>query len=82
MSNKNPFEIRLEVLEMAKGLMERQYDDASALAWSLVENTAKYQNKTMEEVKEFYSSIKPSMYTPKEVIEKANELYSFVTKKD
>jgi len=33
-------------------------------------------------MQEYFESIKPPMYTPEEVIKKAEELYTFVTKKE
>ena len=35
-SNKNPFEIRLEILKMAKEMMDRQYDENVSLAHTMV----------------------------------------------
>ena len=77
MSNKNPFELRFDVLAMAKELADRQYDMAMDQYWTLV-NNAKEQSKDITEVVEKYA---PKMYQPKEIMEKAEELYSFVTKK-
>ena len=37
MTNKNGFEIRLEVLKMAKEMMDQQYNDASNAYWSWTE---------------------------------------------
>ena len=78
MSNKNPYEIRFDVLAMAKELADRQYDMAMNQYWTMVEN-AKEQSKDITEVMEKYS---PKMYQPQEIMEKAEELYKFVTKKD
>jgi hypothetical protein len=78
MSNKNPFEIRFDVLAMAKELMDRQYDMAQQQYWTMIDN-AKEQSKDMTEVMEKYT---PKMYQPQEIMEKAEELYKFVTKKD
>lgn len=78
----NPYEVRLEVLKMAQGMIEQAYSDASQMAWSMVENTALYQAKTMDEMKEFLELIKPKMYTPEDIIKKAEELYQFVTNKE
>ena len=85
MSNKNPFEIRLEVLKMAQEMLMQTYQDAQAIAWSMVEKTAEYQNKTiadMADMQEYYENIKPHMFTPDEVIDKANKLYEFIVSKE
>lgn len=78
MSNKNPFELRFDVLEMAKEMMDRQYDMAQQQYWTMIEN-AKEQSKEITDVIEKYT---PKMYQPAEIMEKAEELYKFVTKKD
>lgn len=78
MSNKNPFEIRFDVLTMAKELMDRQYEMAQQQYWTMVEN-AKEQSKDVTDIIEKYT---PKMYQPSEVMEKAEELYKFIVKKD
>lgn len=77
-SNKNPFEIRLEILKMAKEMMDRQYDENVSLAHTMV-SEFKEQGKSAQD---FLSEYTPKMYQPSEIMEKATELYSFVTKKD
>lgn len=80
MSNsKNPFEVRLEVLKMAKEMYDQAYNEATQMAWSMVEKSAGYQNKTMAEMQAYLETIKPKMYSPADVIAKANELYEFIT---
>lgn len=85
MSNKNPFEIRLEILKMAKEMMDRQYDDATTMWWESANQMATLTNKTtselVEKVKELQNS-KPAMYSPQDMMEKAQELYKFIVTKD
>lgn len=78
MSQKNPFELRFDVLAMAKELADRQYDMAQQQYWTMIEQ-AKEQSKDVTDVMEKYT---PKMYQPAEIMEKAEELYQFVTKKD
>jgi len=78
MSSKNPFEIRFDVLAMAKELMDRQYEQAQNQFWAALDQ-AKDQQKDVTEVFEKYT---PKMYQPQEIMDKAEELYKFVTKKD
>jgi len=78
MSNKNPFELRFDVLKMAKEMMDQQYSIAEQQFWSQMENF-KEQGKDITEVYEKYT---PKMYKPHEVMEKAEQLYKFVVKKD
>lgn len=83
MSNsKNPFEIRLEILKMAQDMLNTSYQESVNLAWTAMEKTVEFQNNTIEDTRKYWESIKPEMYTPEQILEKANELYAFVTKKD
>jgi head-tail adaptor len=85
MTSKNPFEIRLEVLKMAKEMMDTSYSDSMNGWWSLVNSYAEAQNKSVEEfIKQSAEMMntKPTMYTPEEMMKKAQELYSFVSRKE
>ena len=77
-TNKNPFEIRLELLKMAKEMMDRQYDQNVALAQQAFAEF-KTAGKTAED---FLKEHTPKMYDPQEIMKKATELYGFVSKKD
>jgi hypothetical protein len=71
--NKNPFEIRAEMLQLAKDYMDQQYQLNIQLMNDLFE-----QNKaTIAEVKDAYK-----MYSIEDLMAKAKEMYSFVSKKD
>ena len=78
MSNKSPFELRFDVLKMAKEMMDQQYDIAQQQFWTQLEQY-KEASKDVNEVFEKYT---PTMYQPSEIMSKAEELYKFVTKKD
>lgn len=82
MTSKNGFEIRLEVLRMAKEMMDQQYNDASNAYWTAVNGLAASWNKSASELIEQTSSMKPVMYSPEDIMKKAQELYGFVVKKD
>ena len=82
MTTKNGFEIRLEVLKMAKEMLDQQYQDASNAYWSIIHSTAEKWNKSIEDLVEQTQDMKPVMYSPTEIMEKAQELYSFVAKKE
>tara|TARA_R110002153_G_scaffold267450_1_gene431571 strand:- start:2 stop:223 length:222 start_codon:yes stop_codon:yes gene_type:complete len=73
MSNKNPFEIRAEMLQLAKDYMDQQYHMNIQFTEKMVEQG----KQTMEEVKDTYK-----MYSMADLMENAKELYSFVSKKD
>ena len=76
MSNKNPYELRFDVLAMAKELVDRAYDQQQQIFWTMV-GQAQEQAEDLEKVVEKYT---PKMYQPKEIMEKAEELYNFVKK--
>lgn len=82
MTTKNGFEIRLEVLKMAKEMMDQQYNDASNAYWSTLHSAAEKWNKSVEELVKQTQEMKPVMYSPQDIMEKAQELYGFVSKKD
>jgi hypothetical protein len=73
MSNKNPFEIRTEVLALAKDYMDKQYAANLEFTKSLIAQG----QKTVEE-----AQASMQMYTTEELMKKATEMYSFVSKKD
>ena len=78
MSNKNPFEIRFDTLAMAKEMLDRQYETNMQIFYEAL-GQANSQGKDLNEVKEKYM---PKMYDPQEIMNQAQELYTFVTKKD
>jgi len=73
MSSKNPFQIRSEVLELAKEYMDKQ-----------IEMNIEYAEKMREagriQQEAYMDSFKP--YSFEELMQKAQEMYSFVSKKD
>lgn len=84
MVNKNAYEIRLEVLKMAKEMMDQSYNDTTNAWWSMVNSYAESTNKTVDEFikqSQELQKLQPKMYTPKEIMDKAQELYGFVEKK-
>ena len=75
---KTPYEIRFDLLAMAKDLLDRQYEQSVAMAWQALE-------KGMETNKTLYKDLEkyvPKMFTPEEIIEQAERLQGFVSKKD
>lgn len=73
MASKNPFEIRAEMLQLAKDYMDAQYN----LNIQLVNDLFEQNKASIDEVKEAYK-----MYSLEELMDKAKEMYSFVSKKD
>jgi hypothetical protein len=73
MTGKNPFQIRSEVLELAKEYMDKQ----TAMNIEYAEKMQKLGNIQKEE---YLAMFKP--YTFEEMMTKAQEMYGFVSKKD
>lgn len=78
MSNKNPFEIRTDILAMAKDYMDRQQDLNMQFAHRAYETALDAGKVTAETWKEFC----PAQYSIEELTKKAQELYGFVSKKE
>jgi len=75
---KTPYEIRFDLLKMAKEMLDRQYDQSVQMAWQALE-------KSMETNKTLYKDVEkyvPKMFTPEEIVEQAERLQEFVNKKD
>jgi hypothetical protein len=73
MSNKNPFEIRADILEMAKDYMDKQ----TQLNVEFTKKMFETGQKTAEDLKQAMTP-----YSMEELMEKAKEMYSFVSTKD
>ena len=71
--NKNPFELRAEMLQLAKEYMDQQYH----MNLQFAENMVTQGKKTVEDIQDTYK-----MYSMEELMAKAKEMYSFVAKKD
>jgi len=73
MSNKNPFEIRQEILELAKDYMDKQWE----MNLEFTKSMYSQGNKNIDELQDAFSP-----YSMAELMERAKEMYSFVSKKD
>jgi hypothetical protein len=77
MTNKNPFEIRMDVLNMAKDYLDRQFEvqmDFYQKAFDVATNNG---TATLD----VWKSLQPQMYTAEELQKKAQEFYKFVSDK-
>jgi len=72
MANKNPFEIRSDMLQLAKDYMDQQYYMNKEFAEKMFEAG----KKSVEELQEANK-----MYSMEELMEKAREMYTFVSEK-
>lgn len=70
----NPFEVRLKVLEMSKDYLDQMYAQQIEISKMALKSFEKQGNLT----EEFIKKMMPSNYSVSDVLDKANELYSFV----
>ena len=72
MTSKNPFEIRADMLQLAKEYMDQQQQINVQFAEAMMEKG----KKSLEDLQESYQ-----MYSIEDLMEKAKEMYSFVSDK-
>lgn len=78
MSSKNPFEIRADMLKLAKEYMDQQIHINVDFAQTLMGEAGKVTDEMRQQLKEA-----STMYSSDELLDKAREFYQFVcTKSD
>ena len=73
----NPYQIRYDVLNMAKEMLDKQYDMQVDLAYKAM---GMYKDNA-EQAMEAYQKYIPKSITPEEIKSQADKLYEFVTDK-
>jgi len=76
MTSKNPFEIRAEMLQLAKDYMDQQYHMNIQFYENMIAEGENVRGSIISQVKDAYK-----MYTVEELMAKANEMYAFVSEK-
>jgi len=74
MTHKNPYQLRYDVLSMAKDILDRSYETNMELAKKAME--AYKEDSAM--ALEAWDKYTPKMYTPEEIKKNAETLYEFV----
>lgn len=77
MTTKNPFELRAEILQMAKDYLDQQYHLNMDFARQAFDAALAAGKTTQDEWKKFA----PEVYSIEELTKKAQELYGFVSSK-
>jgi len=72
----NPYQIRTDLLAMAKDMLDKSYDSQMEIARKAME----VYKENAEQALEAWERHIPKMYTPDEIKAKAEELYAFVSK--
>lgn len=78
MNNKNPFELRYDVLAMAKEMLDKTYQTNLEITNKALELYKDNTEEAMKILKEFT----PAMYTPEEIKKNAETLYDFIVMKE
>lgn len=73
----NPYQIRTDLLAMSKEMLDKTYESQMEVARKAMDI---YKENT-EQALEAWQRYVPKMYTPDEIVSKAEELYQFVTDK-
>ena len=77
MSNKSPFEIRLEILKMTADLMVAEYESNMEFCQNALEELSEKGLNTKEMIEKFT----PKAFDFKEMLEKSKQFYDFVNQK-
>jgi len=78
MSDRNPFEIRTRMLELAQNYLGEQYATNLEFAKQAFDELV----KTNQAAAQDWQRYAPKMYDFTDIVRKAQELYGFVSKRD
>jgi hypothetical protein len=73
-TGKSPYEIRLELLQMAQSHLQATFERQMAFATEALKLATDAQWKSIDQLKE----LMPKAYTFEDILSKATELYGFV----
>ena len=74
---KNPYEVRLETLKMAKEMVDQEFFLKENLMNRMIDQAV----ETGEDIKKVYLMNAPEMYSTQDIINKADELNSYVSER-
>ncbi len=77
MDVKTPYELRLDMVKLAKEYLERQYEIAVASYMTMLREAQNTGNKITRELLD----LSPKLYDPNAIMELAEKFNSFVSKK-
>ena len=73
--NKNPFEVRLDVMKMAQEMLDKEY---YAKEQKYLQKLDVMKAQQASGIEKFIESNAPTAYTPEDVVTRASALYNFV----
>ena len=80
-ASKTPYEIRLEILQMAKDHLETAYKSQVEFSFKMMEALIATQVGDSKKLQEEMQKLIPVPFTIEDITKKAAELYSFVLTK-
>ena len=75
--SKNPYEVRLETLKMAKEMVDQEFFLQENLMNRMIDQAV----DTNDNIWKAYQEYAPKMYTPQDIINKANVLNEYVSER-
>ena len=78
MTQKNPYELRYDILVMAKQMADRHYDTQTQLAWQ----AAELYKDNAEQALAAWEKYVPKALSTDEIKKNAESLYTFIMNKD
>jgi len=76
--NKNPFEVRLDVLKMAQEMLETEQRAKELKFKEEVETMRASKQVPTDVILDYISTNSPSSYTPEDIVTRSSALYDFV----
>lgn len=78
MTNKTPFEVRLDILKMAQDMLNKETEINQSKFYAKLE-TLRTSNSPVEEINGFIDTNMPKMYDSAEIVSRSTALYNFVS---
>ena len=79
--SKTPYEIRYDLLSMAKDMLDRHYNEAVNMSWHVLNEASERNKELYKTFNENIDRYVPKMFTPEEVINQAKKLQEFIDNK-
>lgn len=79
MTNKNPFEVRLDVLKMAQEMLETEQRTQELKFKEKVETMRSSQQVPVDDILSYIDENAPKAYSAEDIVTRSSALYSFVS---
>lgn len=78
MTNKNPFEVRLDIMKMAQEMLETEHRTKMTKVQQKID-VMKAEKAPADQISKFIDEHTPAAYTPDDVVARSSALYNFVS---